>query len=456
MAMDSQADELFFGGAAGGGKSDLLLGLALTQHKRSLILRRVATYLKGMTDRLKQIGAGKTLWRGSGWGGTMMDPVRKSLVELSGCESEDDKFNYQGVPHDLVGFDEASHFSKSQFQFISAWNRTVDKQQRCRVVLVGNPPMSPEGRWIVEEWAPWLDQHYPNPARPGELRWFTTIEGKTQWVDGSAEITHKGQKLKPRSRTFIPSRLSDNPILSATDYGAKLQALPEPLRSQLLFGDMNAGVEDDEWQLIPTEWVRMAQQRWREGPPEGVPLSCIGVDIARGGRDKTVISKRYGTWFARLAKFPGASTPDGPTTAMRITADYDGEAQINIDNTGGWGTSPLDLLKDKHHKKVNGIIFSSATDFTDKSKKLQMVNLRAAMYWKLREDLDPNSGQGLALPPDPELLSDLCSVRYKPMTSGIKVELKEEIIKRLGRSPDCADAVVLANWFAKKKEFWIA
>jgi hypothetical protein len=58
--------------------------------------------------------------------------------------------------------------------------------------------------------------------------------------------------------------------------------------------------------------------------------------------------------------------------------------------------------------------------------------------------LDPERGQKLALPPDQELLSDLTAPRWTMTMQGIKVEPKEDIVKRLGRSPDCADALVLA------------
>jgi hypothetical protein len=62
------------------------------------------------------------------------------------------------------------------------------------------------------------------------------------------------------SRTFIPSRVSDNPYLMGTGYMTQLQSLPEPLRSQMLYGDFKAGVQDDPWQVIPTAWVEAAMR----------------------------------------------------------------------------------------------------------------------------------------------------------------------------------------------------
>jgi hypothetical protein len=74
------------------------------------------------------------------------------------------------------------------------------------------------------------------------------------------------------SRTFIPSRVSDNPYLMGTGYMTQLQSLPEPLRSQMLYGDFHAGVQDDPWQVIPTAWVEAAMARWKR--PRPCPRCC--------------------------------------------------------------------------------------------------------------------------------------------------------------------------------------
>jgi hypothetical protein len=72
-----------------------------------------------------------------------------------------------------------------------------------------------------------------------------------------------------------------------------------------------------------------------------------------------------------------------------------------------------------------------------------MRNLRAELFWRMRDALDPMSGEDLALPNDPELLADLCSANYKSGVSGVLIEEKNEIKKRIGRSPDYGDAVLL-------------
>jgi hypothetical protein len=78
-----------------------------------------------------------------------------------------------------------------------------------------------------------------------------------------------------------------------------------------------------------------------------------------------------------------------------------------------------------------------------------MGNVRSAIFWRLREALDPVNGDALMLPPDPELLGDLTAMKFEVRSGKIWVEGKDEIKKRLGRSPDCGDGVGLAHWRVK-------
>ena len=125
---------------------------------------------------------------------------------------------------------------------------------------------------------------------------------------------------------------------------ATLQSLPEPLRSQMLYGDFQAGIEDDAMQVIPTAWVELAQARWRK-PDKLEPMDSLGVDVARGGRDQTILARRYGMWFDEPLTYPGKATPDGPTVAGLAIAARRDEAVIHIDVIGV-GSSPYDFLKD--------------------------------------------------------------------------------------------------------------
>jgi len=437
-AYDSEADILYFGGAAGGSKSDLLLGLALNRHQKSIIFRREATQTVALVDRLAEI-----LGTREGWNGQhLIWRIPRGQIEFGSCQNLGDEQKWQGRPHDLLAFDEITHFLEIQFRFLTTWLRSTNPQQRCRIVCTGNPPTTEEGRWVIQYWRPWLDDHYPNPAKPGELRWFTTVDGKDVEVKDGQPFTHNGVLLKPLSRTFIPSKVQDNPFLMGTNYEATLQALPEPLRSQMLQGDFKAGMEDSVWQVIPTGWVDAAMKRW---VPEGKKgkMDAAGVDVARGGKDKTIVATRYGMWFDQFKTFPGTATPDGPSVAGIVVSVIRDGAPVHVDVIGPGG-SVVDHLRgaNVHTVDINGAEAPPPGAVDRATGRLKFKNMRAWLWWKMREALDPKLGENLALPVDSELKADLCSALWKMTTTGIQIESKEDIIKRLGRSPDKGDAAV--------------
>lgn len=455
LAYESPADVLGYGGAAGGGKSQLLLGLSVTRHVRSIIFRREATQGRGLVDDARLILG--DMGRLNENTGVWRDLPGGRQIEFAGVKDHGDEQKFKGRPHDLVCYDEADQFTEYMVRFLQGWNRTSVPGQRCRVVMAFNPPSSAEGRWIVSYFGPWLDPKHPRPAAPGELRWYATLpDGReVERLDGEPfevrdERTGRSERITPRSRTFVPARVQDNPALMATNYVATLQAMPEPLRSQLLYGDFRAGVQDDVWQVIPTAWVEAAMARWRPDGRGHRPLDCVGADVARGGDDQTVFAPRFGTWFGRLQKYPGRQTVDGPAAAALLALHLNvertpanAEAVINVDIIGVGGAA-YDSIKGLG-LDARPINFAAKSGKRDRSGRLALTNLRAEAYWKFREALDPNSGENLALPPDPELLADLTAPRWANTAAGIRIESKDEIVKRLKRSPDRGDAVVLAH-----------
>jgi len=441
LAYHCQADELFYGGAAGGGKSDLLLGLAGTAHRKSLILRRESTQLQELIQRSHEIFGERGRYNGL-TGTWRLNSVR--MIEMAGCKHEQSKQKWKGRAHDLKAFDELPDFSESQYLFITAWNRTTVEGQRCRIVGAGNPPTTSDGEWVIKRWAPWLDETHKDKAKPGELRWHAMVDGKEVEREDGRPFIWKTELIQPKSRTFLPAFVQDNPYLMATGYVTTLQGLPEPMRSQLLYGDFSVGREDAAWQVIPTAWVKAAMDRWK---PEGkkAQLSAVGVDIAHGGPAKTVLAKRYGEWFAPLEKYDGKVTDTGLKAAALIQqsiTEYP-QALVCIDAIGV-GASACDSCRELKLPYVFPVIFSKKDKGTDRSGLLTFANVRAFAYWSLRDSLDPGHGSTLALPPDPELLSDLTAPRWKMTLQGILIEPKEDIVKRLGRSPDCGDALVLS------------
>ena len=441
MAFESPADVLGFGGAAGGGKSELALGLSLTKHRRVQIFRREGTELGGLIDRMAEI-----LGTREGLGGKppqWRHPTPTcELIEFCSAPHLGDEVKYQGRDKDLLVFDEASNFLEQQVRFLSTWLRTTDVNQKVQLLLTFNPPTTMEGRWVTSFFGPWLDKKHPRPARPGELRWFAMIDGTEREMETSAPFEHDGRIVRPKSRTFIPSRVTDNKFLMRTDYVSQLDSLPEPLRSQMLHGDFHAGVEDDPYQVIPTAWIELAQARWKDLQVKPT-MDGIGMDVAMGGKDNTVLMRRHaGLWFDKPIVYTGAQSKDGPTLAGYAIAAQRDQAPIHLDLLGV-GAQPFGHLM-QSNVQVIGVSMGETTHETTAGGRLGFVNVRALLWWRAREMLDPNANNGIALPPDSRVLADLASAKWKPVGGKIQVQSRDEIIATLGRSPDFGTAVILA------------
>lgn len=481
MARYSEADITGYGGAAGGGKTDLACGLALVDHDQSTILRAEVAQLEGVKERLEAIlGTRKgfngqtNIWR--------LAPGRR--IRFGGFANPGDEKKHQGIANDLLVFDEAAEMREAQVRFVIAWNRSA-KGKRTRVLMTLNPPQSPEGRWIIAYFGPWLDKrHGLYPTAPGQLRWATAgPDGKDFWLEDGRQFVWSNQVLpapllgdprpvydfdpalyrganktrivQPMSRTFIPAKLNDNPFLTrGPEYMARLQGLPEPMRSQMLNGDFEAGMEDHEWQVIPTEWVNKSMERWlARGSTSAAfrkgAMDSMGVDVAMGGKDAFVIARRHGTWFDDLIRWPGRSIKSGAEGAGKVIMARRDRAPVHVDVIG-WGSDTYGALVSNQVQTVP-INAANTSHYVTKAG-MRCANKRAELIWKLREALDPDGPDPIDLPDDAQLALDLTAYRYKPTRGGILIEAKEDMKKRLGRSPDDGDAVAMALEDTMKEE----
>ncbi len=181
--------------------------------------------------------------------------------------------------------------------------------------------------------------------------------------------------------------------------------------------------------------------RWK--PFDRKPrMDSVGVDVARGGRDNTVIARRHGMWFDEPLAYPGKQTPDGPTVAGLVIAAARDGAPVHLDVIGV-GASPYDFLLEANQHVLGVNVAEKALGF-DKSGRLRFFNQRSELWWRMREVLDPASNTGIALPPDNRLRADLCAPTWELSGATVKVESRDEIEERIGRSPDWASAYVLA------------
>jgi hypothetical protein len=460
----SKADILLYGGEAGGGKSHLVVGWGVNEADNGIIFRRELAQTDGLEAEGKKIIGATASFNGQDREWTWS--TAKTL-KLGGMKAIDDWIGHAGRERDYIGVDEGGEFAEIQIASIMAWLRAAPGK-RTRLIIGSNPPRTSEGQWLLEWFAPWLDDgHELYPTEPGKLLWAIYVGnkeggGKTIWVDGPGTYEIEGEEYTAKSRTFIPAGLEDNPYRNTPEYRATLQSLPEPLRSQLLYGDWKAGMIDQANQCIPTDWVDQAIARWKANPkpPEGVPMCAIGVDAAGGGKDQMVQAPRFDAWFAELIKTAGKDIPKKTAgsfgAGLVLATRRDGAVPV-IDLGGGYGSSMYEHLQE-NDIECHGFNGAEATPRRSRDGKLKFVNKRAAAYWSLREALDPSQpgGSDVALPPDTRLRAGLTAPTFEVTSSGIKLEPKVirdakgkvtgGVMAKLGWSPDEADATVMSWW----------
>jgi hypothetical protein len=448
----SEAEVLLYGGQAGGGKTYLELGWGVNEAESGIIFRRG----RNQTDGLEKEGK-LLIGQTASFNGTDLEwswSSGKSL-KLGGMQMAGDWNDHAGRERDYMAFDEAGEFLEMQVASIIAWLRAAPGK-RARVILGSNPPRSADGLWLMKWFAPWLDPKFPNPAAPGDIRWALGItrgdEYEIVWVDAPGEYEVEGEFYTARSYTFIPASLVDNPQRNTPEYRARLQSLPEPLRSQLLYGKFSGSMKDAANQTVPTAWIQLAQERWTEKPPKGVPMCAIGVDASGGGNDPMILAPRYDGYYPQIIEVPAAEIPvksAGSYCAGRVVAVRQNKALVVVDMGGGYGGPVYEKLEDNH---IECYRYKGAEKSMRRSRdgQLKFTNTRSAALWLFREALDPDQpgGSPIMLPPgDNRLLADLTAPTFKITPQGIQVEAKEDVCKRLGRSTDRGDAVMMA-WYA--------
>lgn len=207
--------------------------------------------------------------------------------------------------------------------------------------------------------------------------------------------------------------------------------------------------------MIPRSWILGAVQRWYDWDNKNRPeiksdnstlnKRVLGCDIARGGGDKTVLAVRDALVITKLMIYSKLSLPSIAGHIKSIS----NRRNIHIEMDGGLGAGVYDICRSEDVPNLRPITVSAPTTWRDRSKELQFINVRAAMWWNMRELLDPERGEPICLPPIEELILDLSTPRYMMQKDAtVQLESKDNIEKRIGRSTDYGDAVCLAFWGA--------
>lgn len=208
--------------------------------------------------------------------------------------------------------------------------------------------------------------------------------------------------------------------------------------------------------VVPLAWVEAAVERWHAWVDAGRPVvesgrQVLGVDVARSGADKTVFAFRAGdvvTGLVEHAKRDTMAVTGLVQAALTAAGSWFGTTGVPtpVVDTVGVGAGVYDRLRELGYR-VMPFTGSAGTKVRDSSAQFGFTNVRSAALWTVREALDPAGDSQVALPPDDMLLGDLTAPRWS-ITTGvppkIRVEAKEDVAARLGRSPDWGDAVAMA------------
>jgi hypothetical protein len=219
--------EVLYGGAAGGGKSDALLCEALRQvdipNYRGILFRDTYPQLEGLISRsieLYKKAYPKATYNSSEKRWTFPSGAK---IFFGYMQREADKYNYQGKAYDFIGFDELTHFTYTQYQYLKSRNRPTGANTRCYIRCTANP----DGKGMG-----WVKERFVTPAPPMTTIWE---EAEVYFPDGHKEVTR-------RSRVFVPSTVFDNKELlkNDPDYLSTLASLPEAEKNALLYGSWDA------------------------------------------------------------------------------------------------------------------------------------------------------------------------------------------------------------------------
>ncbi len=315
----TSADIGIYGGAAGAGKSFLLLMEPL---------RHIANKLFGAVcfrRTMPQVTTEGGLWDTScemysGLSKPVESPhlkhTFKSGAKVTFAHLQHDKTvkDWDGSQIPLILFDELQHFTEKQFFSLLARNRST-----CGVKPYVRASCNPDPDSFLRkflEW--WIDQEtgYPIPERSGKIRYMVRKSGVIHWADTADELIKKfpgeEEETKPKSVTFVSAKITDNPELLKKDPGylANLHALPEYEKKRLLGGN---------WFARPTAGELFKRSYFKIIEREEVPNL------------KNII--RY---WDRAATVPSEVNPD---------PDWTSGAKIGMDSFGR--TYIFDVTKDR-------------------------------------------------------------------------------------------------------------
>ncbi len=242
--MERYEDEVLYGGAAGGGKSDALICEALRQvdipHYKAVIFRKTYKQLEELIS--KSLRYYRAAFPSAKYNASQHEWTFPSGAKIyfRSMPHKMSHLDYQGLSYDFVGFDELTHFTAVEYEYLMSRNRANGKGSRVYIRSTANPGGIGHS---------WVKERFISVSPPNT----TTKHEVDVWLPSG-----KAEKMSI-TRRFVPSSVFDNHILMENDpkYVAQLASLPEEQKKALLYGDWNTyqGQAFVEWRDNPSEYL---------------------------------------------------------------------------------------------------------------------------------------------------------------------------------------------------------
>jgi len=204
--------------------------------------------------------------------------------------------------------------------------------------------------------------------------------------------------------------------------------------------------------LIPYEWIELANRRWElyndtNSIPHGPKR--IGQDVAGMGNDSSVKCTRISNYVQAFDVHQSAGKADHMHIAGWLAHDLsDVGSHMAFIDTIGEGAGVYSRLEELGYANaISAKVGNSAKGLHDITGQYTFANMRAYIYWCIRDFLNPLNNNEPCLPPDDYLMQELTDTHWRFQSDGsIILEKKDDIKKRLKRSPDRADGLALTFW----------
>lgn len=200
--------------------------------------------------------------------------------------------------------------------------------------------------------------------------------------------------------------------------------------------------------LIPMEWIELANQRWHDYieyfDPDNLGPNKIGCDIAGMGRDSSVLVHRHDFFVRYIEEYHSGGKADHMKIAGLIATNLQNYPDnFALIDTIGEGAGVYSRLIELGLTNAISCKFShGAKGLRDITGVYEFSNMRAYLFWAVRDWLNPANNTGACLPPNDRLMLEATSIKWSFRSDGkIFIEPKEDIKERIKKSIDVFDAL---------------